>query len=176
MRRHVEHARFVVEHRLRPVAVVHVDVDDGDALETAGEHRGRSDGDVVEEAEAHRSIGLGVMPRWTHQRECGLALRNCVLRRLNRRAGRKPGDVVRIRRRERVGIEHQRLTGRRGHPFDVRFGMYSQKFFVRGWTWRNRVPAAKAPPGGDSIEYVCPVDALGMPRRVDVPREVAESL
>ncbi len=169
--RDVQHARLVVEHRLRSVAVVHVDVDDGNALETAGEHRGGRDGDVVEEAEAHRPIRFGVVPRWTHERERGLALGDRVLRRLNRRARREPSDFVRVRRRERVGVEHHRLTRRRGHPLDVRLGMYAQELFVGGWTWRNRVAAAKGPPVGDSVEHVRSFDALGMPWRGDVPRE-----
>src|SRR4029079_486436 len=54
--------RVVLERRLRAVAVVHVEVHDGDfsnavnALQVAG-----GDGDAGEEAEAHRPVGLGVV-------------------------------------------------------------------------------------------------------------------
>ena len=73
VRRDVEHSRILVEDRLRPVAVVHVDIDNGDALEASGEHRGRGDGNIVEKAEAHRAIRFGVVTRRAHQGEGRLA-------------------------------------------------------------------------------------------------------
>ncbi len=54
VRRHVEHVRVAQEHLLRAVAVVHVPVDHGDALEAARARVRGGDGHVVEQAEAHR--------------------------------------------------------------------------------------------------------------------------
>ena len=73
--RDVEDARVVVEHPLRAVAVVDVDVDDRDAREPARERVRRGDRDVVEEAEAHRAVALGVVARRPDQRERRLAAR-----------------------------------------------------------------------------------------------------
>ena len=73
---------------------MHVDVDDGDALEPRASIARCRDGDVVEQAEAHRAVRFGVVARWTHQREGGLAFGHRVLRRLNCAARREPRDVV----------------------------------------------------------------------------------
>ena len=130
VRRDIEHPRLLIEHRLRPVAVVHVDVDNRDPLETAGEHRGSGDGDVVEQAEAHRAMRLqrGGLADARAQRQA--RARHRVLRRLNRRARGKPSDVVGVRRRERVRVEHDRLTRRRRHLLDVRLRVHAQKLIV----------------------------------------------
>ena len=59
-RAHHQHALVVLEDVLGAVAVVHVEVDDRDALEAVRFERvRRGDGDVVEEAEAH-----GAIARW----------------------------------------------------------------------------------------------------------------
>ena len=94
MRRDVQDVGIVVEHRLCAVAVVHVDVDDRDAFETAGAHRRRGDRNIVEQAEPHRSIRFGVVPRRTDERDSGLPLGNGMVRRLNSCAGGEPGNVV----------------------------------------------------------------------------------
>ena len=55
VRRGVEHARVAPENMLRAVAVVHVEIDDGDALDAMnGLSVARGDRRVVEEAKAHR--------------------------------------------------------------------------------------------------------------------------
>ncbi len=63
--RDVEHFRFVLEDVLRAVAVVDVDIDDGDA--TGAEAAGMRGGyrHVVVETEAHGAVVLGVVPRGT---------------------------------------------------------------------------------------------------------------
>ena len=51
------HARILVERVLGAVAVVHVEIEDRDALEAVRFERvHRADGDVVEDAEAHRAL------------------------------------------------------------------------------------------------------------------------
>ena len=82
------------------------------ALEATRKHRCRRNRDVVEEAEAHRTIGFSVMSWRTYQRKRGLSLRNRVLGRLYGRPCSEQRDIVRIRRRECIGIEHDRLTRR----------------------------------------------------------------
>ena len=58
-----QHVGLRVERRLRPVAVVDVPVDDGDALHAAhGAGMGGRDGEVAEDAEAHAAGGDGVVP------------------------------------------------------------------------------------------------------------------
>ena len=65
-----EHGRVRVERVLRAVAVVHVEIDDQQAvvLELRLEHA-RGQRDVVEQAEAHRAVGFGVVARGTHGAE-----------------------------------------------------------------------------------------------------------
>src|SRR5439155_5211131 len=56
------HAGLALDERLRAVAMVHVPVDDENALETVLDTRVvRRDGDVADEAEAHRAIAEGVV-------------------------------------------------------------------------------------------------------------------
>src|SRR6478735_1532736 len=64
MGRRVEHARIGVEDFLRAVAVMHVEIDDGDPLQPVVALRvTRADADVVEQAEPHRPFGFGVVGR-----------------------------------------------------------------------------------------------------------------
>ena len=73
MARDEQHGRIRVERGLRAVAVMDVDVDDGDARGAVGAERGGGDRDVVVEAEPHRAIGLGVVAGRPHQRQRRLA-------------------------------------------------------------------------------------------------------
>ena len=66
VRRGVEDVRLLVEDGLGAVAVVHVPVEDGDALAGGVQHRG-GDGDVVDEAEAHGAVARGVMAGRAHE-------------------------------------------------------------------------------------------------------------
>ena len=70
MRRHVQHRRIVLEDVLRPVAVMHVVVDDGDACRAERARVRRGNRDVVEETESHRAVALGVVAGRPHEREC----------------------------------------------------------------------------------------------------------
>ena len=85
----------------------------GHAIDAVGAQRGRRDRDVVEQAEPHRPVGLGVMARRPDQRQRRLAGLERVTRRVDRRAGRQQRDLVRLRARERIGIEHHGAPGGR---------------------------------------------------------------
>ncbi len=67
MDRDGEHIGAVIEDRLRAVAVVDVDVEDGGALSGSRQQR-RGDGGVVEVAEARRHVGGGVVAGRAAQR------------------------------------------------------------------------------------------------------------
>ena len=166
MHRHVEHLRIVLEDVLRAVAVMHVVVDDGDAVgaERAGVRGG--DGDVVVEAEAHRAVALGVMAGRPHQRErAACAAAHHPLDGVDRGAGREQRDLVRSRGRVGVGIERDRLTRR-------------SRRSAAGSRRRARAPAARAspraaprlrrplPPGaGHDVHHLGPFGPLRMPGR-----------
>src|SRR5206468_4015756 len=69
-----EHARVAGENVFGAVAVVDIEIDDGDPLDTVGGHRvRRADRDVVEQAETHRPVALGVVARRPNRAERGLA-------------------------------------------------------------------------------------------------------
>ena len=53
------------------VAVMRVEIPDGDALGAAGQCVERGHGDVIEKAKTHRLVAGGVMPRRTHQAKGG---------------------------------------------------------------------------------------------------------
>ena len=107
VRRDVEHAAVVPERVLRAVAVVHVEVDDRDALEAVRRARVcRRDGDVVEQAEAHRLHRRRVMAGRPHEavRRCHVAAHHGIDR-VQRAADDVRRDVVRTRRDQRVRID-----------------------------------------------------------------------
>ncbi len=114
--RHEQHARIRVEDVVRPVAVVHVPVEDQDALEPVGVDRvACGDRDVVEQAEAHRPARLGVMP--------GRPVQRCGDRRRAREQhvddpGGAPGAVqrglVRVAADDRVRVDRPAARGAGG--------------------------------------------------------------
>jgi hypothetical protein len=58
----IEHVAAAIEDRLRAVAMMRVEIDDGDTLELATQHLG-GNGGIVEIAEARAAVGIGVVPR-----------------------------------------------------------------------------------------------------------------
>ena len=95
-----EHRVVVAEDRVRPVAVMHVPVDDRDTFDAELPLcDARRNGDVVEDAEAHRALPQRVMPRRAHEREAA------VERRLDRGAGGEHRGLVRRVGRHRVVVE-----------------------------------------------------------------------
>ena len=96
-----EHRVVVPERRLRPVPVVHVEVDDRHALASGCARRDR---DVVEDAEAHRAIGQRMMAGRPHEREATAA------RRLDRRSGGERRSLEGRVGRDRVAVEPDALV------------------------------------------------------------------
>ncbi len=71
----VLHGRVALEDRLGAVAVVDVEIHDGDALQPMPVARvGGGHGDVVEQAKAHRHLCGGVVARWPDRAEGGAGL------------------------------------------------------------------------------------------------------
>ena len=100
--RHGEHVRARIEDLLLAVAVVIVDVEDGDA--TVARQQIGGDGAVVEIAEAAEGARLGVMARRAHQRVSEVGALKHLLRRGQRAIDRRArGEIgVEIERREGV--------------------------------------------------------------------------
>ena len=102
-----QHARIARKRSFRAVAVMHVEIDDRDALQAVHFQRmARRDGDIVEKAEAHRPRRLGVMPRRTHAaKRVVVAARDHGVRRGDGRARRPQCRLIRLRTHHRVRID-----------------------------------------------------------------------
>ena len=122
VRRDEEDPRVPPERLLRAVAVVDVEVDDGDPLQAAGEGRGGAHGHVVEEAEAHGPARGRVVPRGAHRAEGPVERRRRarLLDRVHDGARRPRRRVPRPRAHGGVRVEanetfrRRRPRGRRG--------------------------------------------------------------
>ena len=138
---HHQHALVVGEDVLGAVAVVHVEVDDRDALEAVRLERvHRRDGDVVEDAEAHRPRARRVMPRRAHAAERALRLAaGDEIGGEHRRAGgaqrRIPG--VRVHRGVGVEVHDAARRPRRADRFDVLVRMHPRRA-ARAWRAARR--------------------------------------
>lgn len=107
MRRKERDLAVVVKRVLRPVAVVHVPIDDQHPIESvSGASMSRRDGDVVEQAEAHWGTWQGVMPRRTGQHDGSrvLSVQHCIDGGA-RRAGSDAGDLGRCRAEDRIDFD-----------------------------------------------------------------------
>ena len=70
MRRRIERIYIGPEYVLRAVAVMHVEIDDGDSLVAVNRARmQRTDRDVVEQAKAHGARAFGMMAGRPHGAE-----------------------------------------------------------------------------------------------------------
>lgn len=106
MDRTEEHIRSVIEDVLGAISVVHIPVDDGDALETGCPGVGRRDGDSVQEAESHGLVAGGVMSGRTDKDESRIDL-TCHdgFDRIDARSGGEPGGGEGIRQNQGIGID-----------------------------------------------------------------------
>ena len=121
VKRHEQDRVVFPEDLLRSVAVMHVVVDDRDAV-TVGLRRPRRDRDVVEDTEAHRPSAERVMSGRADEREAACA------RRLDRSSGREQsGGRCRLAD-DRVGIEPTHGVDRE-HAFYM-FTRVTPKHFV----------------------------------------------
>src|SRR6185437_16248456 len=67
MRGYIKRIRIVPENVLRAIAVVHVEIDDGDAMESSCPRVIGAHGDVIEQAKAHCSTALRMMTGRTYR-------------------------------------------------------------------------------------------------------------
>jgi len=66
------HAHVLLDDVFRAIAMVHIEVDDRDALQAPGiERMAGGNGNIVEEAETHRACMLGMVAGRTHRTEGG---------------------------------------------------------------------------------------------------------
>ena len=107
MRREEADAFAVVKDVLSAIPVVHVPIDDEDAIEVMpGQGMCRGDGHIVEQAEPHRGILEGMMPRRTSQDERSRhSSRQNRIGGGNRRTGRFRRDLERPPSDMRIGLD-----------------------------------------------------------------------
>ena len=112
MQRGEENARIFLGQALRAIAVVHVDINNGDAFEPVHvEGMTGTDGDGIEQAEAHGPVRLGVMARRPGQAEgmCRLAGHDPV-NRFNHTARRMQPSRRGTLRHLGIGIQRRPLA------------------------------------------------------------------
>ncbi len=118
-------ARIVVEGVLRAVAVVHVEVEDRDALRAMRLDRVHgADGDVVEDAEAHRARRRRVMPGRAHRAERGARLA------VHHRVGGRHDGARRAQGRGKRACVHRRIRVEAG--IAAPRGRFEDEVHVRG--------------------------------------------
>ena len=126
---------LVGEQVLGAVAVMHVEVHDGDALDPVGfQGVGRADGDIAEETEAHRAAALGVVAGRPHRAERALdVLPKDEVHRVDECARGAQGRGQRVRAHDGVGVEAAQRRGRRGtqQTIDVRCVVDSDELLAR---------------------------------------------
>lgn len=147
-----QHARVVLEDFLGAVAVVHVEVDDGHALEAVVFQGMRhADGDIVENAKAHRAVAAGVVAGRPHIAEG--VLRHALHDELggeHHGAGRAQRRLQAVRVHRGVGVEHdQSFGGRRCRDgVEIGFAVHAQELLAAG-TRRIVVLKERKDAGGD---------------------------
>jgi hypothetical protein len=144
MGRAVERVGIILDQLLGPVAVMHVEIHDGDARQPM--HRARvprTDHDVVEQTEAHRLLVLGMMTRRTHGAEgvADLAAGDRIDR-TDHGAGGAQGRPAGPRREDGVVVDADPLRPGKccEHGIDVCTGVHPPDLFQAG---KRRIPAVK---------------------------------
>ena len=131
-------ARVVSENLLGAVAVVHVEIDDGHALEPVFRQRvGGAYGDVVEQAEAHGASGLCVMSGRPHAAEGGVrAVCHDQVHAQHGCAGRSLRSAQRVRRHHCIAFvqaDHFVSIGGAGlDPVDMRLVVHPRELCAIG--------------------------------------------
>ena len=140
MGRDAKDVRVVFEDVLRPVAMMHVVIDDGDLRRAIGARVRGGDRDVVVQTESHRAIALGVMAGGPHQRErAALRAAERMVDGLHRGTGRQQCNVMGLRRCVGVGIELDGAAGRFGDAAQVVAIVDAQQLLARGGRRRDHV-------------------------------------
>ena len=155
-RAHHQRARVAAENVFGAVAVMHVEIDDGDALEAMLLERVHGgDGDVVEQAEAHGAAAHRMVPRRAHAAKG--AVRLPVQHQVggkHRRAGRVQRGVpgMRIHRGIRVQMNGAALRRAGADMADVFHRMHPRQAAhvrLRRMVMREVLPNA----GGDQLVF-----------------------
>ena len=94
----------ILEDVFRPVAVVHVEVEDRNTFRAGGEGFEHGDGDVVQVTKAHGAIPHRMMSRRAHEAEHGFAVARAA-QRFQRRSRGRAGETGNAGMVGRVGVE-----------------------------------------------------------------------
>ena len=164
MCREIQHPGVVVEDPLRPIAVMHVVVDDRHPRHAAGQRMRRGDRGVVVETEAHGTLPLGVVPRRTDEGRRRRIMVQRVIDRRHGRAGGQPGYRLGIGRCVGVRVESHPLPRRRTDRVDVARVVHAEQRLGRRGGGRRDATAAGAPARGHPRQDLGPGRLLGMPR------------
>ena len=161
-----EDIRVGGEDGLGAVAVVDVEIDDGDTPQPVLVSRVRgADGDVVEQAKAHGAARFGVVAGRAHRAErvLGLARRHRADGGDNR-AGRAQRRLARARRNHRVGIEPRVPGGGHGveNPAHVFVAMDPAERVRFGARRRAALECREIRPVEDRVNGAQALGALGM--------------
>ena len=131
-----QHAWLAGAEFLRAIAVVHVEIGDGDALQpVCGQRVGGAQGHVVEQAEAHRLCRRGVVARWAY---CAKGMvagpRHDRIDRGDDGASRAQGRFRGVCTPIGIGVQHVRtFVGRPGQDgVDVLGAMHAQQLPAAG--------------------------------------------
>ena len=162
VQRHRQHVVAVVENRLGPVAVMHVPVDDGDALgQPCGLHGFDGDGDIGQQAETVGPVGQAVVPRRTRQ---GIGVADVALQHVGQRRLGQPGR----QRRDLEPAGAERCAQAQLTPAGIRqplellqecFGMHPRQVFPGGR--RGRLAAQLGRQAGYIQQRLQPTLGLG---------------
>ena len=177
--RGVEHARIVEEDVLRAIAVMHVEIDDGDALGAELALRlARHDGDGVDEAEPHRPLALGVVAGRAHARR-----RHCRPRPApppRAPSGPAPSAVAtassepaEMKVSSSIGTIPSAGRMRAPAPADSPGRARDRRASDRRSARRGAKASAKSSPAQRLLDGADAVGALGMPRRGHVALKIA---
>ncbi len=138
----IEDLRVVLEHVLRAVAVMHVEIHDRHALQPvrrAG--MGCPDRDIVEQAKAHRHVALGMMSRRAHTAEgVGRAVLQHQVDGGDHRPRRAQGGFAGPGRHQRVAIQRDPAALRHARQQLVRIGLVVDARHVRDVGQRRLAP------------------------------------
>ena len=115
MGRAEQHRLVRPENLLRAIAVMHVEIDDGDSLDAVGRLGVTGgDGDIIDEAEAHGIARAGVMARRARGHESVVGPpRHHLVDGGDAAAGRAPDGLDRLGTHERVAVERGVAFARR---------------------------------------------------------------
>ncbi len=134
MRRGIKQIAIRPEGCLRAVAMMDIEIDNGDPFGSVNGSRMKSrDGGIVEKAKPHGALGFGMMSRGTDRAKGVLNLaRHDSGRRLDRSSCGMKGGLQRSRRHERITIDINRTLFRRSlaDQIDIRLRVNAADRFV----------------------------------------------